>query len=255
MIDWLFLLAVGIFVGFFGTLVGVGGGFILVPLLTLVYHLSPQYAVGTSLCIVALNALSGTVVYVQQKRIDYRAGIYFGLATLPGSFIGAYLLRYISASMFDIGFGVFLLFIATYMLTRKKIVSKAVTSTHTAAPHSYSLGLGIFISFFVGFFASIAGIGGGVIHVPAMIYLLKFSPFIAIPTSHFILAISATFAAASHSLIGEVEWMFLPFLGIGAVIGAQFGGKLSHKVESIWLLRGLMIAMIFVAIRLIVKHL
>ncbi len=250
-----FLFFVGTVVGFFGTLVGVGGGFIVVPLLALVYHQSAQLAVGTSLCIVALNALSGTSVYIKQKRIDYRAGISFSLATIPGSFIGAYLLQMVSQTVFDIGFGLCLIGIAVYMLTKKENGDTTSSKSALHQPHQYSMSLGIVISFFVGFFASMAGIGGGVVHVPAMIYVLKFTPFIAIPTSHFILAISATFAAVSHGLIGEVAWNFVPYLGVGAIFGAQIGGKLSHKIRTKWLLRGLMIAIIFVAIRLIGKHL
>jgi hypothetical protein len=119
----------------------------------------------------------------------------------------------------------------------------------------YNKFLGMFISFLVGFVASMAGIGGGVVHVPVMIYLFAFPPFIAIPTSHFILAISATFAASSHAFIGEVEWGFIPYLGLGVIIGAQIGGRLYHKVKSVWIIRALLVVMMIVALRLIGRNL
>ncbi|MFA6469242.1 MAG: sulfite exporter TauE/SafE family protein [Bacteroidota bacterium] len=255
MIDSIFLLFVGIIVGMFGTLVGVGGGFIVVPLLTLAYGQSPQVAVGTSLCIVALNALSGTTVYIKQHRVDYRAGIYFSLATIPGSFLGAYLLQLVSATAFDIGFGILILMIAGYMVYSKRNEQDQSAPPQPVGSHRYSMVLGTVISFFVGFVASMAGIGGGVVHVPAMIYILKFQPYIAIPTSHFILAISATFAAFSHGIIGKVAWDFVPFLGFGAIAGAQAGGHLSHTIKVKWILWGLILALVLVAIRLIGKHL
>lgn len=195
------LFFVGIFVGMFGTIIGVGGGFIVVPLLTIMYQFSPQYAVGTSMVIVALNALSGTVAYIRQKRIDYHMGLLFASATLPGSFLGAYLLQMISRPVFDVSFGIFLICIALYLGLRREMPSKHFDISSYQRPR-YNKFLGLSISFFVGFIASMAGIGGGVVHVPAMIYLFHFAPFIAIPTSHFILAISATFAAASHAYIG-----------------------------------------------------
>jgi uncharacterized membrane protein YfcA len=254
MIESIFLFVVGIFVGMFGTIIGVGGGFIIVPLLTIVFQFTPQYAVGTSMVIVALNALSGTSAYVRQRRIDYKTGLLFASATLPGSFFGAYLLQLISKPVFDVGFGILLLCISVYLGIRKQAVNDVIHIDSFQRP-DYNKFLGMFISFLVGFVASMAGIGGGVVHVPAMIYLFGFPPFIAIPTSHFILAISATFASGSHAFIGEVEWSFVPYLGAGAIIGAQVGGHLSHKIKSKWIIRGLLIVMMIVAIRLIGKHL
>lgn len=255
MIDSVILLLVGLFVGFFGTIVGVGGGLIVVPLLTIVYHFSPQNAVGTSMCIVALNALSGSLSYAKQKRIDYRTGIVFGLSTLPGAFFGAYLLQLVSKKAFDIGFAIFLFIIATYMMLRPKQEFRTdAASILTFKRPNYNKFLGILISFGVGFVASMAGIGGGIIHVPAMIYLFHFHPFIAVPTSHFILAISAVFASFSHASIGEVEWGFVPSLGLGAILGAQLGGTLSHRLKTIWILRGLLIAIVLAGLRLIMRN-
>ncbi len=204
--------------------------------------------------IVALNAISGTTAYVRQKRIDYRTGLLFALATLPGSFLGAYLLQLISKQAFDIGFGLFLLSIAVYLGVRKQQKFDVVDMKSFHRPE-FNKPLGVVISFFVGFIASMAGIGGGVIHVPAMIYLFYYPPFVAIPTSHFILAISATFAALSHAYIGEVQWSFIPYLGSGAIIGAQIGGKLSHRIKSKWIIRGLLLVMVMGAARLIMRYL
>lgn len=256
MIDALFLFGVGIIVGFFGTVVGVGGGFIVVPFLTLVYHLTPQQAVGTSMCIVALNSISGAVSYAKQKRIDYRTGIIFSVAMIPGAFLGAYLLQFVSKQSFDIGFGIFLLLIAAYTTVKEnnKIETDSLLPTEFIRPQ-FNMLLGIAISFFVGFYASMAGVGGGLIHVPAMIYLFKFHPFFAIPTSIFILAISSSFAVASHGLIGSVAWSFVPFLGAGAIVGAQIGGKYSRRINTIWIIRLLVVVIVIAAIRLIGRYL
>ncbi len=251
--EFILLFSFGIFVGAFGTIIGAGGGFIIVPFLMYAYNASPQLAVGTSLCIISLNALSGTFSYAKQKRIDYRTGIIFALATIPGAYLGAYILQYISEKAFNIGFTIFLIAMAVYMLVNPTPTKNISPSEKNIAPASYNLPLGIFISFLVGFISSMAGIGGGIVHVPAMIFLFGFPPFIAIPTSHFILAISALCGAGSHIMLGGVLWKVVPSLGVGAIIGAQLGAALSHKIRSIWLIRGLVLAILFVAVRLLLK--
>ena len=255
MIDSLILFIVGIVVGFIGTVVGVGGGFIVVPYLTLVYNLSPQSAVGTSMCIVAMNSISGAVAYARQARIDYRTGIIFSISMFPGAFLGAYLLQLVARQAFEIGFGVFLLAIAVSMIVKqKKNDGRSGDVPSEFIRPKYNIFLGIAISFGVGFFSSMAGVGGGLIHVPAMVYLFHFPIFFAIPTSIFILSISSTFSVASHALVGKIAWTFVPFLGIGAVIGAQIGSKLSKKIRSEWLVRALAVLIIIAALRLITRY-
>jgi hypothetical protein len=260
LLEQLFLFAVGIAVGMFGTIVGVGGGFIIVPLLMIVYKATPPIAVGTSLCIVALNAISGSISYARQKRIDYRTGMLFALATIPGAVAGASLIDYIPIAAFDVGFGVFLMVMAAYVTIRPSMQREAGGSSPSfkfdpSRRIQYNIPMGVFVSFVVGFLSSLAGIGGGVVHVPAMIYLFHFPTSIAVSTSHFILAISTTVGAASHISLGHVLWDKVPSLGVGVIIGAQIGARLSHRIHTQIIVRGLAVAMVIVAIRLIAKHL
>ncbi len=259
LLEHLFLFTVGIAVGMFGTIVGVGGGFIIVPLLMIVYNATPPNAVGTSLCIVALNAISGSISYARQKRIDYRTGMLFAVATIPGAVAGASIIDYIPIAVFDVGFGIFLMVMAAYMTMRPSVQRESGGSSPSLEFDplrriQYSLPMGMFVSFVVGFLSSLAGIGGGIVHVPAMIYLFHFPTFIAVSTSHFILAISTTVGAASHITLGHVLWDKVPSLGVGVIIGAQIGARLSHRIHTQIIVRGLAVAMVIVAIRLIVKH-
>ena len=74
----------GLLVGAYGTLIGAGGGFLIVPMLLLVFKLPPALAAGTSLAVVFLNAVAGSASYARQKRIDYRAGLWFARRDAPG---------------------------------------------------------------------------------------------------------------------------------------------------------------------------
>ncbi|MGH3000420.1 MAG: sulfite exporter TauE/SafE family protein, partial [Gaiellaceae bacterium] len=95
------LVAIGVGVGTFGTIVGAGGGFILTPILLLLYpHDSPRTITAISLAVVFFNAASGSVAYARQRRIDYRSGVVFAIATLPGAVGGALLVGHVSRHVF-----------------------------------------------------------------------------------------------------------------------------------------------------------
>ena len=102
--DWhdLLLIPLGVVVGTFGTLVGAGGGFVLVPVLLLLYpERNPQTITSMSLLVVCANAASGSLAYARQKRIDYRSGWWFVLGTFPGAIAGAIVVGYIPRRTFD----------------------------------------------------------------------------------------------------------------------------------------------------------
>ncbi|HWR39623.1 MAG TPA: sulfite exporter TauE/SafE family protein [Patescibacteria group bacterium] len=245
----LLMLLLGFSVGAFGTLIGVGGGFILVPLFLLAFHWSPQHAVGTSLTIVLMNAVSGTFAYIRQRKVYYDAAIRFSLATLPGAFIGSYLAQYFTSDSFRITFGVFLVGIAALMYFRSS--AKQGNISFDEKTFSYNRPLGIGISVVVGFLSSILGIGGGIIHVPAMVYVLGFPAHVATATSHFVLAISAFSGVISHYALGNILLEPALTIGVGAVLGAQFGARLSLKVKSPMILKLLAVALLILGVRLV----
>jgi uncharacterized membrane protein YfcA len=260
-------LAFGYAVGAYGTMVGAGGGFLIVPALLLVYHATPAQAAGTGISVVFMNALSGTISYTQQKRVDYRAGITFAVACLPGAIAGAFMSKAFSGRTFNLLFGVVLIAISALLIWRPV---REVVAADAADPaprrwyhdrrmtdaeghvfiYRYNWMLGAFISFFVGFLSSVLGIGGGIIHVPALVFVLGFPPHLATATSHFILAITAGAGAITHLSLGHVLLWPALFMAVGVVGGAQLGAIAGRRVHGTWLLRLLAIALVFVAFRL-----
>lgn len=242
----LFILGFG--VGTFGTLVGIGGGIILIPIFVLIMHYTPQQAVGTSLTIVFLNAISGTYAYIKQKKVYYDAAIKFAIATVPGAFLGSYLVEYFTGASFRLTFGLFLMFIAVVMFLRSS--SKAANTEFDKETFTYNRTLGILVSSGVGFLSSILGIGGGVIHVPIMIYILGFPTHVATATSHFVLAVSSFFGVTSHLILGNVLLLPAITIGLGAIAGAQFGAALSLKTKSKSIIVLLSLALFCLGLRL-----
>ncbi|HJF84114.1 MAG TPA: sulfite exporter TauE/SafE family protein, partial [Megamonas hypermegale] len=210
MLEIFILFLVGIGVGTFGTLVGIGGGLIMIPLFTFaltpsIFQSAPQI-IGTSLFGVFLNAISGTFAYIRQKRVYFKAAVPFALATLPGAFLGGLVSDYFTGPTFSLAYGIFILFIAIIMYwnsSNKKVIAGEFNEKTFLARKK----LGIFLSGFVGFISSIFGIGGGVIHVPTMIYALAFPPHMATATSHFVLAVSSFFGVISHIMLDHIVWV------------------------------------------------
>lgn len=260
------LAATGLVAGVFGTMVGIGGGIIFVPVFLLVFHFSPQQAIGTSLAAVFFNALSGSISYLRQKRVDIRAGWKFAAATLPGAWLGAWLARYFTATTLELAFSILLMVMGVLTILRaaprQKDPEKEVKYTRTlvdAAGHSFRYSprekTGIFISFFVGVISTLLGIGGGIIHVPALILVLGFPVHLATATSHFVLAISTFFGSLSHLVLGNILFIPAIIVAIMAIIGAQFGARLSRKANSKLIARLLALAIFLAGIRLLLSSL
>jgi hypothetical protein len=243
-----------------------------VPALLLVYHVRPEQAAGTSLVVVFLNAASGTVSYVRQKRVDYRGGLVFALATLPGAVAGAFLSKLFSGDVFDVVFGVVLATMAGLLVWRPlaeeefhasqtegaslpwwRVEREITDRTGETFEYRYNLWKGLALSFGTGFFSSILGIGGGIIHVPGLIHLLTFPAHVATATSHFILAISSGTASVTHLLLGHVLIAPAVLMGVGAVGGAQAGARLAQQLRGSLLVRLLSLALMLVAVRLLVR--
>lgn len=263
------LVLLGFFVGTLGTLIGAGGGFILVPVLVFLFpSLSPEVITSISLGVVFLNAASGSIAYAKMKRIDYKTALIFSAATLPGAIIGAFTTSIIPKKTFDVILSILLIIISVFLIARpgkmaeiqaaegKRMVKRDLTDFigHKYS-YSFNLRLGIILSFFVGFVSSLLGIGGGIIHVPALTSLLNFPIHIATATSHFILAFMALAGTLVHIVQGNLNdsWHTTLYIGGGVIVGAQLGARLSHRVKPRWITICLALALLFVGIRIIVS--
>ncbi|MFZ5627014.1 MAG: sulfite exporter TauE/SafE family protein [Bacillota bacterium] len=268
MLKFLGLLVLGIIVGSFGTLIGAGGGFVLVPILLLLYPAkSPDLITSISLAVVFFNALSGSFAYFRQKRVDFKSGILFAIASTPGAIFGAYLTSLIPRRIFDGIFGFALIISSAFLLLKPEmepavmkqteggdLIQREVTDSEgTTYQFAYNRFLGISLSFIVGFISSLLGIGGGIIHVPILVYLLNFPVHIATATSHLVLAIMAFFGTLVHLLTGSLRDGYIQTLtiSIGVIGGAQIGAYFSRFVREQWIMNSLAVALGLVGIRIL----
>lgn len=264
---WVLLVFIGLFVGVFGTLVGAAGGFLLVPILLFLYpDESPATITSITLTVAFFNALSGSIAYGHLKRIDYRSGIIFSLAGIPGAIIGASITLFLSRGVFQYIFGTILLLIAGYLMVRPERDRRTITGImghadreicdreNNVYTYSFSRPKGIAIAFGIGLVGGLLGIGGGIMHVPALTQLLCFPTHIATATSHFVVAATTFSAVVTHIVSGAftagVRRALV--LAAGAIIGAQFGARLSRKISGALIVRLLAIGLAVVALRILV---
>jgi hypothetical protein len=266
--ELIWLVSLGFFTGVFGTLVGAGGGFVLVPVLLLIYPgENPETITSISLAVVFFNALSGSLAYARMGRIDYKTGLWLAAATVPGAILGALTTEVIPRRVFNVVFGLMLTSVAFYLAynqtVKRNVATKARTGSFvrnhvekdgTAHQFSFDLKLGMALSFAIGYVSSLLGIGGGIIHVPMMVCLLDFPVHIATATSHFVLAIMALIGTITHVVTGSFTDGFYSTVAIsaGVVVGAQAGAVLSNKLRGKWIMIGLALALAFAGIRIFV---
>lgn len=269
--DNIFLLVViGFLIGTIGTLIGAGGGFILVPLLILsIPSLNPDSITAISMGVVACNAISGSIAYIKAKRVDFKAGIIFAICTIPGSILGVLTTKVISKQIFDLLFGTILIGLAFFLFikgqkkssrpsfdgNKKGRISQNITDKNGEVyNYSYNIRNGIFLSILVGYLSPLLGIGGGIIHVPAMTEWLMFPVHVATATSHFILAIMSTVSVVTHFFQGSYKdplvIKLLVGLAVGVIPGAQVGAYLSHRLKGKIIVKALAVCLAIVGVRI-----
>ena len=225
MIDQLWLIPLGVAAGILGSMIGLGGGIIVVPVLTF-FGFPPTLAASNSLFAAFSNAVASTVSYSRQKRIDYSLGLKLGVLCIPGTVLGAFVSSDVTPAIFKILFGIVLVSSAVYIFLRKKIETKQKNLT------KLMIVFVIAASFFAGIISSFFGIGGGIIFVPLMVVGIGMTMKKAAPTSQFILLFASLSGIITHSILGHPDFIQAGLLAAGAFVGGIIGARLSLDVKE-----------------------
>lgn len=268
-VDVFLILLMGGGVGFLSGLFGVGGGFLMTPLLIFI-GISPAVAVATEANQIVAASVSGVLAHTRRKNVDFKMGIVLTIGGFAGSSVGVLVFTFLREIgqvdlLVQLCYVVFLGIVGSLMLFESaRAIFRRKTGTASRGKlhqHTWLHGLPfkmrfrrsrlyisallpIGIGFFVGILAAIMGVGGGFLMVPAMIYLLGMPTSVVVGTSLFqIIFVTAnvTFLQAVNNQTVDVVLALL--LLTGAVIGAQLGTKASGKLRGEEL-RGLLALMV-----------
>ncbi len=242
-----FLPVLGAAVAALGTMVGLGGGFVLVPILILLFpEASPVTLTAMSLTMIFMNAVSATIGNLRAKSIDFRTAWILLIGAVPGAIAGSLTARVLSRADFERLFGVLLIVGAVYILWRGRRMGRDEPSLAHLPNRSIQERRGKLYVFYVngllaavvsplaGFVSSLFGIGGGIIHIPALTFILKVPIRVAGSTSLLVLAFTSSAALLTLLASGAIleGWRRAGLLGLGAVFGAQLGLYLSRRVNQ-----------------------
>jgi hypothetical protein len=240
------LIVVGLGAGTLGSMLGVGGGIIMVPALTFL-GVPPAQTASTSLIAVASTSVSSTIEYSRQKRIDYRLGLEMAGFAIPGAVLGAVLSEYLSAESFKLYFGILLMLTGVYILYKNSILKDSAVKKRSMA-----LRAAVFAATFgAGVISSLFGVGGGVIFVPAMLLVLGLTMQRAAPTSQMTLMMTSIAGVLTHAVLLNPDYLQAAALSAGAFAGAQIGARVSRTSKEVLLHRFLGLVLIAVAAKLI----
>lgn len=246
---FIILVIIGFGSGILGSLIGVGGGIVMTPVLTYM-GFSPAVIASSSLIAVFATSISSTITYIRKKYINYWLGLQLALPAIPGSIIGGFFSNFISLEYFKIYFAILLTAVGLYIFFKNKIINKTLDRTQKPLFYliliSGTFGAGIISSFF--------GIGGGIIFVPILVIIYKLKMINASPTAQFTLLISTITGLLTHIILEHPDYSYGIALAFGAFFGAQLGSRSIHLVNENILSKIFSFSLIMIAINLVIDY-
>jgi hypothetical protein len=236
-------LLAGAAAGIAGGLFGVGGGIILVPMLTGFFGLKQHAAHGTSLAVIGATAVAAVIVYGTHGNVAWTTAGIAALGSLVGAPLGARWATRVSARGLGRAFAVLLMLVALRLLWQTPVATGHL-GLSTAATIGFDLALGLTTGLLAGFM----GIGGGTLIVPACALVLGMTQQAAQGTSLAIIIVTAPAAAIEHSRKGNVAWGLVPMLAVGAALGAPAASWVAQILPHEWLVRAFAVFLLVTAV-------
>jgi len=238
----LMLFGTSLFAGFLGALTGLGGGVVIVPVLTLLFHVDLRYAIGASLVSVIATSSGSAAAYVRQGLSNIRIGMFLEVATTLGALLGAYLTARISSHSIAVIFGAVLLYSAyisykggphdDFVFRPNSLASRLKlngvlpgdrTSTQYCPQH---IPLGFGIMFGAGTLSGLLGIGSGAVKVLAMDHAMKLPFKVSTTTSNFMMGVTAAASAGIYLSKGYVNPEIAMPVTLGVLVGSVLGSRI-----------------------------
>lgn len=270
---YFFLIALaGIVAGGFGALLGLGGGIIIVPALTVIFHIDIHYAIGASIVSVIATSSGAAATYVKEHLADMRLGMFLEAATTSGAIIGAFAAAYIAGKVLYMIFAVVLVYGAIMMFRKRFMrepppaeadylarklrlsgkyydpaIKQTVPYTVTSVPVGFSLAM------VAGGVSGMLGIGGGALKVPAMDIFMRVPMKVSTATSNFMIGVTAATSAGVYFSRGDIDPFIAAPVAIGVLAGTVIGTFAMKRVRSEGLRLMFAVVLVIFAIQMFLK--
>lgn len=249
----LLMIAGGAAAGVFGALLGLGGGVLIVPLLTLVFGLELREAVGVSLVSVIMTSSVAAGVYLERHTADLRLGMRLELFTAIGALIGGSIAFLLEERLLALLFAALLIYVAVSMLRAQTSATPPATPGEPQSYEVRNMPLGVVGATGAGLLSALLGVGGGIVKVPLMHLGMGVPLRVATATSNLMVGITAAASAVIYVIHGGVDPYVAGPTVIGVFLGASVGSRISHRVD-VRVLRWLFVAvLLYTAVQMLLK--
>jgi uncharacterized membrane protein YfcA len=259
------LFGVSLGAGFLGSLIGLGGGIVIVPALTLLYGIDIRYAIGASIVSVIATSSGAAAAYVRERLTNLRTGMFLELGTTTGAITGAFVAGVLRGRWLFVIFGVVMGYSAVAMLRRVHQPDQPVPADRWAdrlrlhgsyfdqargvevAYRVTRTWVGLGLMYLAGMISGLLGIGSGALKVPAMDLAMRIPIKVSSATSNFMIGVTAAASAGVYFARGDIDPIIAAAVAMGVTLGATLGSRVLTRAHSH------MIRLVFVVVLLIVS--
>ncbi|MHB8061864.1 MAG: sulfite exporter TauE/SafE family protein [Ruminiclostridium sp.] len=263
---------ISILAGFLGSLLGLGGGIIIIPTLTLLLGIDIKYAIGASIISVIATSSGSAIAYLKEKITNVRVGMFLEIATTIGALTGAFIAGLVNTKYLYLIFGLLLLYSALNMFKKRKeelpkeftphplanklklsgayydqALSKKVTYNVTGIYQGFGM------MYVAGIISGLLGIGSGIFKVMAMDTFMKLPMKVSTATSNFMIGVTAAASAGIYLTRGYIDPKIAAPVALGVLIGATIGTKVMQRLKSATLRMIFIPVLLYVSIEMIIK--
>lgn len=265
------LLLTAVVAGFLGALLGLGGGIIIVPVLTLFYHVNIRYAIAASLVSIVATSSGAAASYLKDSLTNLRLAVFLEVGTVSGAIVGFLISSFIQTKFLFLLFGVFLFLSALMMLRNREdqlsgenhpwAKSLRLNGSYPETPDHWvhyrvqKVPLGLFAMFGAGILSSLLGIGSGIFKVLAMDGAMKIPIKVSSATSNFMIGVTASASAGAYLLRGDVRPEIAAPVAVGIIVGSYFGAKVMLTMAPLRIRQVFVVVLSIVSIQMILKGL
>jgi hypothetical protein len=269
--ELILLYFIACFAGFLGAILGLGGGIVVVPALTLGFGVDIKYAIAASLISIVATSSGAAASFLRDRLTNLRLAVFLELGTVTGAILGFFISGKISSKILFLLFGCFLFF-SSLMMLRKRSEAKENVPNHPWATKlqlngvypnkndliSYNVShvdWGLFSMIFAGMLSAVLGIGSGIFKVLSMDIAMKLPIKVSSATSNFMIGVTAAASAGAYLLRGDIDPFLTTPIALGIISGSFFGAKAMVKMPAEKIRKIFVIVLIFVSLQMIFKGL